>query len=345
MSDPVLGLLLAGGLVAAAVLLFWPVRGLFWRWLRLVRVTERVRIEDALKHLHDCEYRGASCSLQSLSGALGLSGNRAAALLQRLEQLELVIRAGTDYELSAAGRSYALRVVRSHRLWERFLSEETGLAAAEWHAEAEHREHRTSPEQADALAARMGQPRFDPHGDPIPTRSGEIASARGVPLTALAAGSLAEIVHVEDEPQAVYAQLVAEGLHPSMRVRLVEVSHDRVRFESEADEHVLAPVVAANVSVVALAEGEQEACEPRERLSALRPGETATVRGIAPVCRGPERRRMLDLGIVPGTEVQAEMRSPAGDPTAYRIRGALIALRREQADVIQIQRAVAGAPS
>lgn len=52
--------------------------------------------------------------------------------------------------------------------------------------------------------------------------------------------------------------------------------------------------------------------------------------------RGPERRRLLDLGLVPGTVVVAEMRSPLGDPVAYRVRGATVALRREQARAIRI---------
>jgi len=64
--------------------------------------------------------------------------------------------------------------------------------------------------------------------------------------------------------------------------------------------------------------------------------------GIAAGCRGPERRRLLDLGVIPGTVVAAEMRSPAGDPVAYRIRGALVALRREQADLIHIAREAGG---
>lgn len=51
---------------------------------------------------------------------------------------------------------------------------------------------------------------------------------------------------------------------------------------------------------------------------------------------GLERRRMMDLGIVPGTVIKAEMRSPMGDPVAYRVRGALIALRQEQARLIEV---------
>ncbi len=74
----------------------------------------------------------------------------------------------------------------------------------------------------------------------------------------------------------------------------------------------------------------------KERLGALQPGKSAKVCAIAASCRGAERRRFMDLGILPGTIISAEMRSPSGDPTAYCIRGALIALRREQADQILV---------
>ena len=86
------------------------------------------------------------------------------------------------------------------------------------------------------------------------------------------------------------------------------------------------PILAANLSVLPLPQDE-EMEGPFARLSTLEVGGTARVVALSPVLRGPERRRMLDLGLIPGTEVTAEMRSPSGDPTGYRIRGAVIALR------------------
>lgn len=75
-----------------------------------------------------------------------------------------------------------------------------------------------------------------------------------------------------------------------------------------------------------------------ETLVTLKLGETAKVVQILPTCQGAERRRLMDLGILPGTVITAEMKSPSGDPTAYRIRGALIGLRQEQANAIAIRR-------
>ena len=75
-----------------------------------------------------------------------------------------------------------------------------------------------------------------------------------------------------------------------------------------------------------------------ETLASLTEGECARVLGIHPALQGPQRRRLLDLGLVPGTRVEAELRSAAGDPVAFRVRGALIALRRDQARWILVDR-------
>jgi DtxR family Mn-dependent transcriptional regulator len=338
MIDPLSALIVAGLAAGLAVLLLWPRSGFLWKGLAAIRSGDRVRIEDALKHLYDCEYRRRDCTLQSLSGALGLGGRRATELLRRLEELELVHSEATAYRLTTEGRSYALRIIRIHRLWERYLSEETGFSPSEWHFEAETREHRTSREEAESLAASLGYPRYDPHGDPIPTSAGEIEPQRGKPLSDFTPNTTAEIVHVEDEPHAVYAQLLAEGLHPGMRLRVLENTPQRIRFEADAEEHVLAPVVADNLWAMELPEPTAEV-ESVERLSELRLGESATVIGISSACRGSERRRLLDLGVIPGSIIEAEMRSPSGDPIAYNIRGAFIALRREQTELIHIDRA------
>ena len=340
MPPPLLALLLGGAAIALAVVLFWPERGLAGRWLRGAAARDRVEVEDALKHLWDGEYRRQPSTLQSLAGALGLGGRRVAELVTRLERLGLVELDGTALRLSAAGRRDALRVVRIHRLWERYLADETGLGAEHWHARAERLEHRTSAARAEQLDARLGFPRFDPHGDPIPTAHGELPPHQGVPLTRLEPGEIGEIVHVEDEPEAVYAQLAAAGLAPGVRVRALESSPSRIRLAADAEEVVLAPIVAAHVTVAPLAGAEPaEPAAATRPLCALAPGESARVVGLAAACRGPQRRRLLDLGVVPGTLVAHELTGPSGDPVAYRIRGALIALRREQAEHVRVARA------
>jgi DtxR family Mn-dependent transcriptional regulator len=336
MIDPLLSLVLVLAALGVGVALFWPAVGLAWRWQRGLQASDRVEVEDALKHIWDGEYRQRPATLESLAGALGLSGRAAADLVDRLGRLDLLEHEAGTLRLTPDGRREALRVIRIHRLWERYLADETGLPAGEWHAHAERREHGTSDEQAEALAATLGHPRYDPHGDPIPMASGEIPPHQGVPLTQLAADQAAEVVHIEDEPEAVFAQIVAAGIVPGMRVRVIERTPQRLRVEAETEEVVLAPVVAANVTV--LPSERPENTNEMTRLTALSPGDSAEVVALAATCRGAQRRRLLDLGVVPGTRVTSELRSPSGDPTAYRIRGALIALRHDQAHQIFVHR-------
>jgi len=239
--------------------------------------------------------------------------------------------------LTTEGRSYALRIIRIHRLWERYLADETGVSAIEWHQEAEKQEHILTGADADELAAKMGDPVYDPHGDPIPTASGGLPPKKGKPLTDLAEGEFGSIIHLEDEPATIFAQLVAEGLNPGMQIRVLEKTSKRIYFIADGDEIVLAPVVAANVTIVPLAK-EEITDGPPDSLTSLNIGEAGKVTGISKACRGQQRRRLMDLGVIPGTVITAKMRSAGGDPTAYDIRGATIGLRNQQAEMIHIRR-------
>jgi len=336
MPDPLVSLLIGLLVLGLLALLFWPERGLLSRWQRIRRSTRQVQREDALKHMLNAELDDHSVSLTSLAGALQISANQAADLFAELDENDLATLENGHIKLTAAGREAALHILRAHRLWERYLAEKTGFGEDEWHALAEKQEHQLSPQEADKLAQQLGHPTHDPHGDPIPTAAGTMVGHGGRPLTTLQANQHAEIVHLEDEPEAVAAQLVAEGLYPGMRVRVIEQSPERVRFWGEGNEHVLAPIVAANISVVPLRKSEKVTAG--KHLATLKPGEAGKVVAISPRCRGSERRRLMDLGVLPGTTISAEMVSPSGDPVAYRIRDALIALREEQAALIEIDK-------
>ena len=336
MVDPGIALIVGSLLIALLLLLFLPRRGVVARWEQFRRSSSRVLAEDALKHIYDCEYKNVTSSLESVAGALAISGDKAARLLSRLEAMGLVSSYGNALTLTAEGRSYALRIIRIHRLLEHYLADQTGLPETEWHEEAERQEHQLAPGDADALAARMGNPGFDPHGDPIPTASGDLPRPRGLPLTDLEGGAIGTIVHIEDEPPTVYAQLVAQGLYPGMQIRMIESTKDRVRFAANEEELVLAPLLARNLTIRRIPV-EEKLEKPHRTLASVKGGESAVVVGISRACRGQQRRRLMDLGIVPGTRIAAEMKSLGGDPTAYRVRGALVALRRGQANHVFVE--------
>jgi len=336
--DPLTALIIGILFLALLSFLFLPDKGLYFKWKQARILSERALSEDALKHIFLCEQENRKPSLDSLAGVLKISRDQAANLLNHLETLGLLDVSGSGFQLTSDGHDYALRIIRAHRLWERYLADETGYHAAEWHDRAELHEHLLTTEAVNSLSSQLGNPRYDPHGDPIPTATGGMIRPEGIPLTSLPVDKVAKIVHLEDEPEMVYAQLLAEGLQLGMEVRLIEFSPQRVRFWAGGDEHILAPIVAANITVLPLKEEEIGPSEIGEPLSSLNLGESGEVLEISPSIRGAERRRLMDLGILPGTIIDVEMRSPSGDPTAYRIRGAVIALRIEQAHNIRVKK-------
>lgn len=338
MLDPLTTLIIAAVLVILAGFLFRPEKGLFWSWQRARKVTQRVLIEDALKHIHDCEYHNRTPNIQSLAGSLQTSTGEISELIAAMQARKLVHYDGETMGLTPQGRDYALQVIRAHRLWERYLADKTGYPEEEWHTRSEQLEHEMTPDKTEALAFELGNPLFDPHGHPIPTADGEILEQEHHQLPNFPIDAPGVIIHLDDQPETVYAQLVAEGLYTGMAVRVTEITPQRVKFWANGDEHVLAPVLAANISVVPAPKEVVEEVESFEPLSSLKIGQTARVTGISRASRGTERRRLMDLGIVPGTIVTAEMVSPSGDPTAYLIRGTLIGLRKEQASLVKITR-------
>ncbi len=336
MPDPMMALFIGIAVLVSVGYLLWPRSGLIARLQQGFLRAKRVLMEDALKHIYNCEYRNLSCTIESIAGALNIDGDQAAALVTRLETLGLIRRNQTDLCLTPDGRSYALRIVRIHRLWERYLADETDVSEPDWHREAERREHYMTGEETEQLSKYLGNPLYDPHGDPIPTSMGTVPGPSGISLASLEAGHAATVIHIEDEPASVYAQLVAQNIYPGLLLRITEKSPERIVLEAEGDDIVLAPVVAANVSVVPL-ERRTRPDRLHRTLGELRPGESARVVGISPACRGLQRRRLMDLGIVPGTTITAEMESVGGDPVAFRIQDASIALRRQQASFVFVE--------
>ncbi len=315
---------------------FVPQYGLFWRFRRGRWLHSRQAIEDALAHLHQFQHDGRPASVESLSNTLGTSTKQTLILVNRMAQLDLVVVTGQGMRLTAAGHRWALQIVRAHRLFERYLADETSVPREKIHAHAHQLEHTVTEAQVDKMDADMGHPTFDPQGDPIPNAAGDMKEIESRKLVDWPAGEPAQIVHIEDEPPEVYAQIIAEDLHPGMVITIVDMSPVRVVIGTPEAEHVLAPVVAANISVrEAPADGIEPAGAP---LTTLKRGEQGRVVGLSPACQGLTRRRFLDLGLTPGARIERTMQSALGDPTAYRVRNTLIALRREQSDLIRIER-------
>ena len=324
-------------LIAILWWFFRPIKGWFWQLKNQSQINEKIIIEDVLKQIYHFETSGQKVDMKTLIQILNYSNHKLMEALNIMGIKHLITNNPNEIKLTESGREYALRIVRVHRLYEKYLAEKTGFHKTEWHDMADSMEHHLSHEEADLLAAKLGHPQFDPHGDPIPTRSGQIAEISGTELHLLPIGSVGHITHIEDEPEVIYKQILAENIHIGSFIRVIENNPTRVVFESEGELFRLAPVVAANLTITLLA-AEEDAQQDITRLSSLQKSEQGKIIGFSKEIRGESRRRLLDLGFVKGAQVYLDLLNPLGDPNAYAIKGTSIALRKEQADKILIEK-------
>jgi len=297
----------------------------------------QIEIEDALKHFLACEEAGNALSSDSLSGVLQIRREDAALVLGEMRERTLAEPKGDVWCLTEKGKQLALEMVRRHRLYETFLAREKGVPADQWHSKADAEEHRMDDHATNALANRLGNPRFDPHGDPIPTREGDLPMASRVSLVEWDVSEPAMIDHIEDEPVSMYRKLVSLGLHAGMVLReMKSIDGGGLQISVEGRTIEVSSELLGMIHVVELPE-EEEMPDGIRRLSELKVGEEGVVYGLSASCYGPERRRLLDLGIVPGTLIRCEFQSPFSSPHAYFVRGTLFGFRDEQAEKILLE--------
>jgi DtxR family Mn-dependent transcriptional regulator len=257
--------------------------------------------------------------------------------LELLESEGYAERVSGGWHLTQKGHNRALELLRAHRLVETYLARKEGIAPDDLHAVAEKAEHEFSAEGINKLADSMNRPRFDPHGDPIPERAQDLTSLEQVPLLDTEAGMIGRIAHIEDEPKSEFRKLLDKGLALELPIKIVGKKENRIVFELTGESIELSSRLAAHVEVIPVDDPNWYP-EGLNRLSLLNPGETGIVEYLSPACMGPERRRLLDFGIVPGSEIQCEFSSPFGSPIAYSLRGTTIALRQAQARKVFIRR-------
>lgn len=298
---------------------------------------QKTLTEDILKQLYHVEQSKQIATLDNLAGALQLSRRKILPVVEIMTNTGLVNLNDTQIELTEEGKQYALKIVRIHRLWEKYLAERTGHHPNEWHYLAEKMEHRLSEEETGKLDSFLGNPMFDPHGDPIPSELGEVNTVKWIPLPSYPVNQPGKIAHIEDEPGVIYRQILDKRIFVGSHIKLVKSDNNEVTFICEGYKHQFSSIVAANIHIESLNEDETFE-ENAVRLSSLQSGETAEVIGLSKECRGANRRRLLDLGILPGTSVAVDLESPMEDPVAYKVRNTSIALRNSLADLILINK-------
>lgn len=180
-------------------------------------------VEDYLKAIYRLSPQGRTASTSEIAQRLDLSPASVSGMVKRLSEqglLEHVPYKGV--QLTPEGRRAALRMLRRHRLIEAYLVAFLGYTWDTVHAEAERLEHAVSDTLVDRMAAVLGHPAVDPHGDPIPTSEGDILEPASTPLSEVPAGSSAEVSQVDEDQPDRLRYIASVGLRPGVRLQVLD---------------------------------------------------------------------------------------------------------------------------
>jgi DtxR family Mn-dependent transcriptional regulator len=183
-------------------------------------------VEDYLKTIYMLESEESPVSTSRIATAREVKPGSATSMIQRLYKLNLVNYVKHyGVTLTDAGREIALEVIRHHRLVELYLIEALGFSWDEVHEQADLLEHVISEKLEERMAAVLNYPQFDPHGDPIPSREGEMSEIRSYRLTAMTPGTDVIISRVLDDADSKLLRYLGSlGLVPGVMLRIIETA-------------------------------------------------------------------------------------------------------------------------
>jgi len=186
-------------------------------------LTQSKSVQDFLKAVYSLQPPTERVSTNALAEALKISPPSVTDMAQRLVTAGLV-----DYEkyrgvrLTEDGEKVALKMIRRHRLIEAYLVEELGYALQEVHAEAENLEHTVSDRFIEAVARKLGDPDFDPHGDPIPTPEGKVVPRDLHPLSEWPVHTAASVSRFKSDNQDMLQHILDRGFKLDSKVEVLE---------------------------------------------------------------------------------------------------------------------------
>lgn len=184
--------------------------------------------ENYLKAIYALEEKNTMVDNQSIAALLKNTPASVSDMLKRLTKKELIIyQPYRSIKLTEAGRRIALQIIRKHRLWETFLVNCLGFQWEQIHPVAEQLEHIDSDLLIERLDAYLGYPKFDPHGDPIPSPSGEITPQSGFLLTNAQKNDILIVVAVRNDEESFLSYLNKVNIAIGKEIRII----DKIPFD------------------------------------------------------------------------------------------------------------------
>ncbi|MFZ4621144.1 MAG: metal-dependent transcriptional regulator [Bacteroidota bacterium] len=208
------------------------------------------QIENYLKNIYKLSSNEGKVTTSSLSEKLQISPASVSEMIKKLaEEGTLTHTPYKGVELTDEGKRLALRIIRKHRLWEMFLVEVLHFRWDEIDDEAERFEHIMSDLMEEKIDHALGHPMIDPHGDPIPTKDGEITCAMSYPMIESEAGTRVRVLRVSDSNSEMlkYVSSIGITLNKEILIRrkmtfdnslIVVINKKEINISSTIAEHI-----------------------------------------------------------------------------------------------------------
>ncbi len=179
------------------------------------------QIENYLKNIYKLSSNEGKVTTSSLSEKLQISPASVSEMIKKLaEEGTLTHTPYKGVELTEEGKLLALRIIRKHRLWEMFLVEVLHFGWDEIDNEAERFEHIMSDKMEEKIDHVLGHPSIDPHGDPIPTKDGEIHCSMSFPLNESKEGSMVRVLRVSDSNSEMLQYISSIGISLNKEIQI-----------------------------------------------------------------------------------------------------------------------------
>lgn len=221
-------------------------------------------VEDYLKAIYTIADGTTPVSTSAIAARLGVAPASVTQMLKKLADMKprlVVYRRHHGVQLTPQGEKVALEVIRHHRLVELFLQEALGMSWDEVDQEAERLEHVVSASLADRMAEKLGNPQFDPHGDPIPSKTGDMPEGDALlNLAQIPVGQECVVRRVCDDDSEVLRYVASLGIIPKARIVLTEKApfdgpiYVQVSLGGVTQVHALGQRVAGQVFVAPVIE-------------------------------------------------------------------------------------------
>ncbi|MCS7243996.1 MAG: FeoA domain-containing protein [Candidatus Calescibacterium sp.] len=302
--------------------------------------------EDILKFLYNQAEKNQETNFEKIQLFSKLKPEKLMKIINILLKERKIKYDKENIKLTNDGVKEAQEIIEKHRKIEKYLFESTSVKIEEIHSIAEKEEHsnKLNIELANTYQC------IDPHGDVIKGQGVHSFSILKLTQNLDNTNKIFKIIHIEDEPREIYSKIVQLDIAPFDYIKIKEINTNSIKIITNRGQLIEIDFILAGNIFIVEEENKNEEIEILfneieenfdliSTLDKLKINQKAKILGLSFYIRGEEKRRLLELGFVRNSLVEPLYNNMLGDdPRVYKIKNTAIALRKEQAQKIYVQK-------